>query len=45
MKIVRLLAWPPYFFKNALNKSIGSGRNVVVVCSLAMSLRQRHGVQ
>ena len=27
----------PYFFKNALNKSIGSGRNVVVLCSLAIS--------
>ena len=26
-----------YFFKNALNKSIGSGRNVVVLCSLAIS--------
>ena len=27
----------PYFFKNALNKSIGNGRNVVVLCSLAIS--------
>jgi len=27
----------PYFFKNALNKSIGKGRNVVVLCSLAIS--------
>jgi len=26
-----------YFFRNALNKSIGSGRNVVVLCSLAIS--------
>ncbi len=26
-----------YFFKNAENKSIGSGRNVVVLCSLAIS--------
>ena len=26
-----------HFFKNALNKSIGSGRNVVVLCSLAIS--------
>jgi len=26
-----------YFFKNALNKSIGSGRKVVVLCSLAIS--------
>jgi hypothetical protein len=26
-----------YFFKNALNKSTGSGRNVVVLCSLAIS--------
>ena len=24
----------PYFFKNAKNKSIGSGMNVVVLCSL-----------
>gem|GEM_PF-1440152 len=30
-------ASPFYFFKNALNKSIGSGRNVVVLCSLAIS--------
>ena len=29
--------WLAYFFKNALNKSIGSGRNVVVLCSLAIS--------
>ena len=28
---------PDYFFKNALNKSIGSGRKVVVLCSLAIS--------
>ena len=28
---------PFYFFRNALNKSIGSGRNVVVLCSLAIS--------
>ena len=28
---------PAHFFKNALNKSIGSGRNVVVLCSLAIS--------
>ncbi len=27
----------PYFFKNAENKSIGSGRKVVVLCSLAIS--------
>src|SRR5437867_3610887 len=26
-----------YFFKNAENKSIGSGRKVVVLCSLAIS--------
>ena len=26
-----------HFFKNAVNKSIGSGRNVVVLCSLAIS--------
>src|SRR4030095_2067558 len=34
--------WPTgrgrsYFFKNAENKSIGSGRKVVVLCSLAIS--------
>jgi len=33
----RFSAMPHYFFKNALNKSIGSGRNVVVLCSLAIS--------
>ena len=27
----------PYFFKNAETKSIGSGRKVVVLCSLAIS--------
>ena len=31
------LLWPRYFFKNALNKSIGNGKNVVVLCSLAIS--------
>ena len=28
---------PSYFFKNTENKSIGSGMNVVVLCSLAIS--------
>ena len=32
-----LIRFTSYFFKNALNRSIGNGRNVVVLCSLAIS--------
>ena len=32
-----LFALAAYFFKNGLNKSIGTGKNVVVLCSLEIS--------
>ena len=42
--IARVAKWPArsplaslYFFRNALSKSIGNGRKVVVLCSLAIS--------
>ena len=34
---MRLPMYLHHFFKNALNRSMGSGRKVVVLCSLAIS--------